>query len=279
MFQVTERCAVAISCVRRITRSHRGTSLPSTTVRVRTRSHPSMLEYKHDFFFYFFFSFPLFFYKYAVWHDTLFVLKGLHDGADTNASYTANLASVADTMVETANLTAYVSGAAYKKPARLIYFLTTIPGGANSVPGEPVSPTDKRVIELNALATVIMAERNITTVDLYKTMTQCGQTCSGCKVGLSCCFLRALLFVFYFPPKSYRPTVVFCMCIYILLFLSLFFSFFFSFFSFPVGWLILWTTIVLPPWSFPLQPHCPPAGYEYLVSKAIVPSILKALGE
>ena len=157
------------------------------------------------------------------------MLKGLHDGADTNASYTANLASVADTMVETANLTAYVSGAAYKKPARLIYFLTTIPGGANSVPGEPVSPTDKRVIELNALATVIMAERNITTVDLYKTMTQCGQTCSGCKVGLSCCFLRALLFVFYFPPKSYRPTVVFCMCIYILLFLSLFSSFFFPF--------------------------------------------------
>lgn len=139
--------------------------------------------------------------------DVITFNYGLHDGADTNASYTANLASVADTMVETANLTAYVSGAAYKKPARLIYFLTTIPGGANSVPGEPVSPTDKRVIELNALATVIMAERNITTVDLYKTMTQCGQTCSGCK------------------------------------------------------------------------PHCPPAGYEYLVSKAIVPSILKALGE
>jgi len=138
--------------------------------------------------------------------DVITFNYGLHDGADTNASYSANLASVADTMVETANHTAYVSGGSFKA-ARLIYFLTTIPGGANSVPGEPVSPTDKRVIELNALAKVIMTERNITTVDLYKTMTQCGAACAGCK------------------------------------------------------------------------PHCPPSGYEYLVSKAIVPSILKALAE
>ena len=67
------------------------------------------------------------------------------------------------------------------KPARLIYFMTTIPGGANSVPGEPVSPNDKKVQELNAVAAGVMAARGIATVDLYATMTQCGAACSDCK--------------------------------------------------------------------------------------------------
>ena len=99
---------------------------------------------------------------------------GLHDGGDTNESYRAHMESIADQLLATAKLV----GA---KPARLIYFQTTIPGGANSVPGEPVSPGDKQVRELNAVALEIMTARNITTVDLYKTMTTCGKTCSGCK--------------------------------------------------------------------------------------------------
>ena len=34
------------------------------------------------------------------------------------------------------------------------------------MPGEPVSPNDKRVIELNEIAMGVMAKRNITVVDL-----------------------------------------------------------------------------------------------------------------
>lgn len=78
-------------------------------------------------------------------------------------------------------LLALAKSANPSKPSRLIYFLTTIPGGANSVPGEPVSPNDRKVIELNAIASDIMKARKIPVVDLYATMTACGKECSGCK--------------------------------------------------------------------------------------------------
>ena len=65
------------------------------------------------------------------------------------------------------------------KPSRLIYFQTTIPGGANSVPGEPISPNDQKVLELNEIASGVMAVRNITVVDLYATMTACGNVTCG----------------------------------------------------------------------------------------------------
>jgi hypothetical protein len=51
-------------------------------------------------------------------------------------------------------LTATAKEANPSKPSRLIYFQTTIPGGANSVPGEPVSPDDQKVLELNEIASV-----------------------------------------------------------------------------------------------------------------------------
>eukprot|EP00040_Diaphanoeca_grandis_P010557 m.54100 g.54100 ORF g.54100 m.54100 type:complete len:420 (-) comp21866_c0_seq1:347-1606(-) len=102
---------------------------------------------------------------------------GLHDGAVTNDTYITNMNNVTEYLIATAKATA--SGT--KKAARLIYFLTTIPGGSNSVPGEPVSPSDKRVIELNAIATTIMNANNIPVVDLYATMTACGDACKACQ--------------------------------------------------------------------------------------------------
>lgn len=100
---------------------------------------------------------------------------GLHDGADTNASYIKGLTSITDELVATAQITGG------ERPAQLVYFQTTIPGGAHTVPGEPISPSDKRVVELNQLAASIMAARNVTVVNLYATMEQCGAACSGCK--------------------------------------------------------------------------------------------------
>ena len=107
--------------------------------------------------------------------DVITFNYGLHDGADTNASYLSGISSIADQLIDTAK------SANPSKPSRLIYFQTTIPGGANSVPGEPVSPNDQRVIELNDIAKGVMDSRNITVVDLYATMTACGKLCSGCK--------------------------------------------------------------------------------------------------
>ena len=39
----------------------------------------------------------------------------------------------------------------------------------------------QRVMELNEIATKVIAERNITSVDLYATMTACGDDCKACK--------------------------------------------------------------------------------------------------
>lgn len=96
---------------------------------------------------------------------------GLHDGADTNHTYTQGLSTIADSLL----------AATFHNASKLIYFLTTIPGGSGSVPGEPVSPDDKRVMELNYIATEVMQERNITVVDLYAAMTKCGISCKDCK--------------------------------------------------------------------------------------------------
>ena len=106
--------------------------------------------------------------------DVITFNYGLHDGTDTNASYTTGLTSIADQLVQTAKDAAPPG----RKAARLVYFQTTIPGGANSVPGEPVSPSDKRVQQLNVIAGTIMAARNITVVDLYATMVKCASSCS-----------------------------------------------------------------------------------------------------
>jgi len=113
-------------------------------------------------------------YELPPW-DVITFNYGLHDGSDSNATYTQGITHIADQLLDTAKL------ANPSKPSRLVYFQTTIPGGANSVPGEPVSPSDKRVIELNAIAARVMGARGITVVDLYATMTKCGKTCSGCK--------------------------------------------------------------------------------------------------
>jgi len=95
---------------------------------------------------------------------------GLHDGTDSNASYAAGLEIVTETVIrDTA------------PSAKLVYFLTTIPGGSHSVPGEPVSPGDRRVLELNELAATVMAKHGVTVVDLYAAMEKCGETCKDCK--------------------------------------------------------------------------------------------------
>lgn len=96
---------------------------------------------------------------------------GLHDGSDSNSSYTNGLSSIADQMLETV----------HQNASKLLYFMTTIPGGSHSVPGEPVSPGNKRVIELNAIAAAIMSARNIDTLDLHATMVKCGTLCFDCK--------------------------------------------------------------------------------------------------
>jgi hypothetical protein len=150
---------------------------------------------------------------------------GLHDGADSNATYLGGISSIADQMVATAALigggggeggvggeggrggarASTGAGAQAQTQARLIYFLTTCPGGPNSVPGEPVSPGEQRVRELNEIAGKVMHAKNITVVDLHQTMVECGAVCKECR------------------------------------------------------------------------PHCPPAGYQYLVDHAIAPAIKKAL--
>ena len=99
---------------------------------------------------------------------------GLHDGGDTNESYTEGLRTIADTLLAAA-------ATVKPHPTRLVYFLTTIPGGSSSVPGEPVSPDDKRVQELNEIARGIMARRSIPVEDLYAAMVACGTLCKDCK--------------------------------------------------------------------------------------------------
>jgi hypothetical protein len=50
------------------------------------------------------------------------------------------------------------------------------------VPGEPLAPNDLKVMQLNELAAAVMSPRNITVVDLYATMTRCGNvTCGACR--------------------------------------------------------------------------------------------------
>ena len=45
-----------------------------------------------------------------------------------------------------------------------------------------MGPNDQKVLELNEIAAGVMAQRSITVVDLYDTMTKCGNvTCGGCK--------------------------------------------------------------------------------------------------
>lgn len=113
-------------------------------------------------------------YELPPW-DVITFNYGLHDGDSTNASYSTALASVADQLVEVAK-TAKPDASA---KTALIYFLTTHSDGG-VVPGEPVTPGNRRVLELNAIATEIMTQRNITTVDLFATMTACGDPCKSC---------------------------------------------------------------------------------------------------
>ena len=112
-------------------------------------------------------------YELPAW-DVITFNFGLHDGAESNATYMQGLVSVTDRLQHDTALAGY-------KPAQLIYFLTTIPGGAHSVPGEPVSPGDKRVLELNEIASAVMAQHNVPVVDLYKAMRECGEPCYPCK--------------------------------------------------------------------------------------------------
>jgi hypothetical protein len=106
--------------------------------------------------------------------DVITFNYGLHDGSDTNASYHKGIASIADQLVATSH-SVHRSGS-----ATLIYFATTHSDGG-VVPGEPVTPGNQRVLELNELALHVMEERNITFVDLFQTMTDCGAICSACK--------------------------------------------------------------------------------------------------
>lgn len=101
---------------------------------------------------------------------------GLHDGAEDNITYRKGLSEIADTILAAAK----VPLPQRKQPATVLYFLTTMPGGSHSVPGA-LSPSEKRVLELNEIATTIMVERNVTVVDLHKTMQECGKLCEGCK--------------------------------------------------------------------------------------------------
>ena len=114
-------------------------------------------------------------YELPPW-DVITFSFGLHDGADSNASFTDGLSSIADQLLQTAKDAATPG----RRPARLVYFQTTIPGGAGSVPGSE-SPNDKRAQRLNAIAAEIMGARGITIIDLYRTMLECGDACKTCK--------------------------------------------------------------------------------------------------
>jgi hypothetical protein len=100
---------------------------------------------------------------------------GLHDGADSNATYLAEITSIADQLVEVAK-SAKPAGAAHS--TALVYFATTHSDGG-VVPGEPVSASNKRVLELNAIAAEVMAARSIPIVDLFQTMNECGAPCDA----------------------------------------------------------------------------------------------------
>ena len=106
-------------------------------------------------------------YQLPVW-DVITFNFGLHDAAETNATYEEGLTVVTNRLQ-------------FDTKAKLIYLMTTIPGGAHSVPGEPISPSDKRVLELNEIAAVVMKQHNVTTVDLYAAMKACGEPCYSCK--------------------------------------------------------------------------------------------------
>jgi hypothetical protein len=139
---------------------------------------------------------------------------GLHDLGDTNESYSAGLSHIADAILNATTTTTTVNndddgsdtnstanpGAQQKGAQHVIYFQTTSPDGSGAS-----GPGEQRVLEMNALAATIMAARNIPVVDLYQTMTDCGDTCKDC------------------------------------------------------------------------QPHCSPAGYQYLVDHAITPAVRAAL--
>ena len=101
---------------------------------------------------------------------------GLHDGSDTNASYLAGITAIADELVDVAKVAKPVGAAR----TQLVYFATTHSDGG-VVPGEPVSASNKRVKELNAIAARVMAQRAIPVVDLFKTMDECGAPCAACK--------------------------------------------------------------------------------------------------
>lgn len=109
-------------------------------------------------------------YQLPSW-DVISFNFGLHDAAETNSTYRAGLISVTEQLRAATD-------------AALVYFLTTIPGGAHSVPGEPVSPSDRRVMELNEIARQVMATFDkpaVQVVDLYESMRQCGEPCYSCK--------------------------------------------------------------------------------------------------
>ena len=102
---------------------------------------------------------------------------GLHDGSETNSTYLTGITSIANQLMETASLISNASKT--NNQTKLIYFSTTHSDGG-VVPGQPITPGNQRVLELNAIATKVMQERNITVVDLFETMTQCGSTCNSC---------------------------------------------------------------------------------------------------
>jgi len=115
-------------------------------------------------------------YELPPW-DVITFNYGLHDGSDTNASYVAGLVSIANQLVNVSKDVAVTNMS--KKSASLIYFATTHSDGG-VVPGEPVTPGNQRVLELNELASHIMEARNITYIDLFQTMTECGEICNAC---------------------------------------------------------------------------------------------------
>jgi hypothetical protein len=113
-------------------------------------------------------------YELPPW-DVITFNYGLHDGADSNATYLAEITSIADQLVEVAK-SAKPAGAAHS--TALVYFATTHSDGG-VVPGEPVSASNKRVLELNAIAAEVMAARSIPIVDLFQTMNECGAPCDA----------------------------------------------------------------------------------------------------
>merc|ERR1711933_661093 len=96
---------------------------------------------------------------------------GLHDGITPKRGAT----SLANYTARMEHITARLEATGAKK---LLLVLTTWVGGSGA---DPTDPAEEKITQLNAAASKIAKEHDITVVDLHKTMKDCGAACVSCK--------------------------------------------------------------------------------------------------